>query len=54
MGKDLTKTEMKLSNRLDKIHERHDAIMKSMEKLTKEWFVLRKEQEVILKKLGWW
>ncbi|MFH2106542.1 MAG: hypothetical protein ABII22_04725 [Candidatus Micrarchaeota archaeon] len=28
--------------------------MKDIDKLTKEWFVLRKEQEAVLKKLGWW
>jgi len=54
MGKLKTKKEMKMSERLDKIHDRHDAIMKNIDKLTKEWLALRKEQEKILKKLGWW
>lgn len=54
MGKVMTKKEMQLSNRLDEIYDRHDAIMKNIDKLTKEWFTLRKEQERILKKLGWW
>ena len=54
MTKYMTKKEMELSGRLDEIHDRHDEIMKDIKKLTKEWFLLRKEQEKILKKLGWW
>jgi hypothetical protein len=54
MGKVMTKREMKMSDRLDEIYNRHDAIMKDIGKLTKEWLALRKEQEAILKKLGWW
>lgn len=54
MGKLMTKKEQQMSDRLDEIHGRHDAIMKDIRTLTKEWFALRKEQEKILKKLGWW
>lgn len=54
MGNTMTKNEKKLAERLDKIYDRHTAIMKEMEKLNKEWFKLRAEQEKILKKLGWW
>ncbi len=54
MGKVMTKKEREMSKRLDRIYDRHDAIMKNMDKLTKEWLALRKEQEKILKKLGWW
>ncbi len=54
MGKLMTKKERELAERLDEIHDRHDKIMKDMAKLTKEWWTLRKEQERILKKLGWW
>ncbi len=50
----MTKKDMELSDRLDEIYDRHDEIMKEMKKLTTEWFALRKEQEKILKKLGWW
>ena len=54
MGKLMTKKDIKLSDRLDEIYDRHDEIMKDISKLTKEWLSLRKEQEKILKKLGWW
>jgi hypothetical protein len=54
MGELKTKKERKLAGRLDKIYERHDAIMKNIGKLSTEWIALRKEQEAILKKLGWW
>ena len=54
MTKQMTKKETELSDRLDEIHDRHDEIMKDIKKLTNEWFALRKEQEKILKKLGWW
>ena len=54
VGKLKTKKEMKLAARLDKIYDRHTTIMENMDKLTKEWLALRKEQEKILKKLGWW
>ena len=54
MGKAMTKKEMELSERLDEIYDRHEEIMKEINTLTKEWLNLRKEQEKILKKLGWW
>ena len=54
MGKNLTKKEEKLAERLDTIYDRHTEIMKEMQKLNREWFTLRKEQGKILKKLGWW
>ena len=54
MGEVMTENEKKLAKRLDNIYDRHDAIMKNIDKLTKEWLALRKEQEKILKKLGWW
>lgn len=54
MGKAMTKKGLELSDRLDEIHDRHDEIMGEIKKLTAEWFVLRKEQEKILKKLGRW
>ena len=51
---DMTQQEKRLADRLDKIHARQDAIMKNIQKLTNEWLASRKEQEAILKKLGWW
>ena len=54
MGNLMTKKEKELAKRLDKIYDRHDAIINNINKLTKEWLALRKEQERILKKLGWW
>lgn len=54
MSKTMTKKEMELSDRLDEIYDRHNAIMKGMAKLNKEWFALRKGQGKILKRLGRW
>ena len=54
MGEACTTEEKKGVRRLDAIYERQDKLMKNVDKLVKEWLVLRKEQEQILRKLGWW
>jgi len=54
LGEACTAEEKKGVRRLDAIYERQDKLMKNVDKLVKEWLVLRKEQEQILKKLGWW
>ena len=54
VGACMTEKEKKLEKRLDELHDEQDEIMTGIDRLTKEWFASRKEQEVILKKLGWW
>ena len=52
--KDMTRKEKKLAKRLDELHDGQDKLMRDIRKLTDRWLASRKEQESVLRKLGWW
>jgi len=53
-GKCMGKKDKKMAKKLDDLYDEQDVIMKKIHKLSKELLASRKEQEAILKKLGWW
>ena len=43
-----------MSKRMDVIYDRQGEILKTMKKLMEESIKLRKENEKLLKEMGWW
>ena len=50
----MTKEEKQITKRIDAIYDRQGEILVGMAKLMDESAKLRKENEKLLKKMGWW
>jgi regulator of replication initiation timing len=50
----MSKEQKKISNRMDAIYDRQGEILENMKRLMGESIKLRKENEKLLKRMGWW